>query len=173
MWLLGSEAGASHQAEDGEDVVREHGLPFADEMIRALLAKRKWQTRRLARIPEWATYEQMQWAFEAGLPGLASMPRPRDGKIKRWRFPYAVGDVVWAREAWVPAFARDDAAGGEGYLYRATNDGPEPARWRPSIFMPRGVARIVRPITGVRLQRVEAVSEADAKAVGMWGKDVP
>lgn len=94
------------------------------------------------------------------------------------------GDRLWVRETWC---AVDDTAyGGEKWVdYRATprhsaehpagwdNDPSDPValKWRPSICMPRWASRITLEVTDVRVERLQAISEADAIAEGIEYRD--
>jgi hypothetical protein len=135
---------------------------FGGPMVRAILAGRKTQTRRVIR-----------YAHADGL-GLWTAP-PLGGYFAEHVFgacyaklapcPYGVpGDRLWVREAWadhVGPFGESRFA-----LYRA--DGDERAGpWRPSIFMPRWASRITLEVTAVRVERLQQISEEDAKAEGM------
>jgi len=91
------------------------------------------------------------------------------------------GDRLWVRESyqqWPPENLRAEAD--RPRLYRATD--PEPPamdipsfahhwqgkfRWRPSIHMPRWASRLTLTVTEVRLQRLQDISEADAREEGV------
>jgi hypothetical protein len=133
-------------------------------MIRALLEGRKTQTRRIVK---------------PGPPDGLAMHASGDG----WRYegvdyrgdavercPYGVpGDRLWVREAWsehVGSFGESRVA-----FYRA--DGDERAGpWKPSIHMPRWASRITLELTDVRVQRLQEISEEDAKAEGIQTDDM-
>jgi len=70
-----------------------------------------------------------------------------------------VGQVLWIRETW-----RD---GSDGIEYRANDVDPNLLKWRPSIFMPRIASRITLEVTGVRVQRLQEITNDDALAEGV------
>jgi len=103
-----------------------------------------------------------------------------DGDFVNDFCPYGqVGDRLWARETWrvdrwfnnlpsrywlpQPKHVID---------YKATPDTTSIVscvygKWRPSIFMPRWASRITLEITGVRVERVQEITEEDARAEGV------
>jgi len=117
-------------------------------MVRAILAGRKSQTRRVIK------------------------PQPECGSDAE-RSPYGVpGDRLWVRET------LRGAVTGAAVRYAADScpifrDGETPDVWpwqRPilsSIFMPRWASRITLAVTGVRVQRVQEITEGDALSEGV------
>lgn len=150
----------------------ERPILFSAPMVQAILAGTKTQTRRVVKGKYW---------FSDGRPDLELL-----------RCPYGVpGDRLWVRETfWVehdsdnfemsPAFdcginlAEDDWA---RVWYCATDhepngEGPNDD-WaqfyskRPSIHMPRWASRITLEVTGMRVERVQDISEDDVYAEGV------
>jgi hypothetical protein len=125
-------------------------------MIRALLERKKSQTRRVVKpkpIPEitqiieaphaWLTYIKAKYGQEGEL-----------------QCPYGnPGDRLWVRETFVDC--------GGYYRYYATDDVSSLRKKKPSIFMPRSASRITLAITEIRVQRLQEISEADARAEGV------
>ena len=71
---------------------------------------------------------------------------------------------LWVRETWGE---RDD-----GKVYYAADQELGSLwvdRWRPSIFMPRWASRLTLEVTEVRVQRLQDISEEDARAEGCPG----
>lgn len=116
-------------------------------------------------------------------------------RTKRVHCPYGKrGDRLWVRETWMPGYDHEaDHENGPqvSILYRADNegrtvaapnyelaeqweleyseDGDPPPSWRPSIHMPRWASRITLEITGVRVERLRDISEANCLAEGCTG----
>jgi hypothetical protein len=153
----------------------------------------KWQTRRLADFVP----------IEPGLNLTASslsLGNPFTGQVKSGWCLYSMGgacwnqrtealfakwkkgDVLWAKETFgvhKGCGARKFSNIGVGWIcYRADGGGMCPPslikRWKPSIFMPRRYARIeLELMADPTPQRVNEISEADAKAEGTTYPTMP
>lgn len=72
----------------------------------------------------------------------------------------ATDECATALESGHPGLLHD----GESYSW---SENHSPLKWRPSIYMPRWASRITLEITGIRVERVQDISEADATAEGI------
>lgn len=92
---------------------------------------------------------------------------------------YAPGDRLWVREAWRTQSFDDHWRPSElnagNTLWRYEADGvrshPDPVsrfgKLRPSMYMPRWASRLTLIVTDVRVQRLQDISEEDARAEGV------
>jgi hypothetical protein len=151
--------------------MKERPILFSALMVRALLNCTKSQTRRIVKPqPEW-TEPGTAWTFRddghSG-PGWYAYNEdyPEEGALF-YRCPYGIpGDRLWVRESFcVPSDAPENTRY-VAYMADACED-PGRLRWKPSIHMPRWASRILLEITGVRVERLQAISEADARAEGI------
>lgn len=129
----------------------ERPILFDGESVRGILAGTKTQTRRVVKPQPKKPVcgPGGEWWDEA--TGSAIVTR------------FQVGDQLWVRETWRQLYAAKSIG---TVRYRA-DDGDLGHRWRPSFFMPRWASRITLEVVGVRVERVQAISEADAKAEGV------
>ena len=149
-------------------------------MVRTLLDGRKTQTRRVVKPQPFVhTCYPQPWAENNGANRWTWYYRDLvDGKHPLYdserdcsqfvNCPYGVaGDRLWVKET----FSAHGAFGPNGRKsYRADiPSGKEPhgLHWKPSIFMPRVASRITLEITAVRVERLNAITEADAIAEGI------
>lgn len=144
---------------------------FSAPMVRAILAGTKSQTRRIARLTDSARVKAI-------------------GSAKNWHCddpeavaacPYGVpGDELWVRETWGLHQPYDLTDWHHGHVSdRASVDEWEvdyradwaqdhaPNHWRPSIHMPRWASRLTLKVTGVRVERLQAISAKDILAEGV------
>jgi len=97
--------------------------------------------------------------------------------------PYGkVGDRLWVRETFADLsdydsgfYTEDQGYVTAGIIYRADDAdgawGNDPDfKWKPSIHMPRSASRITLENTGVRVERLQDISEEDAIAEGFNSK---
>ena len=124
--------------------MKDRPILFKGEMVRAILEGRKTQTRRVVKHVE------------------TNEPVLRDPRPYKKPCPYGpVGDRLGVRETFMPMPHLNAKA-----FYRAT-DRLVGGKWKPSIFMPRALSRITLEITNVRVERLQDISERDARAEGV------
>ena len=101
-----------------------------------------------------------------------------DGGFWHRRCPFGVpGDCLWVREAWAYSVHAQSAARDEDgpFVYAADHGSQQHRlcdRWRPSTTMPRWASRVALEVVSVGLERLHAISEADAWAEGVDAAEV-
>lgn len=151
---------------------------FNTDMVKALLDGRKTVTRRIMK-PQPLFYTGRKYIFADN----ECPPKWQccDNIIDTYQ--YRTGDILYVRETWQYLYKLD---GNEQiventgkYYYAATELLPsggyvdsrgtthEAIPWRPSIHMPKEVARIWLKITDVRIERLQEITEEQIKAEGL------
>lgn len=157
---------------------RERPILMSAPMVRALLSGAKTQTRRVVKPQPLG-----------GAPTLLEhlLPHQRWATDEAeeehvWKCPYGEpGDRLWVRETWSPDPPIDSSWASTEWngCGRRIDGVPErfqhprfcnysadwlhgPIVWRPSIHMPRWASRLTLEITGVRVERLQEISEGDA-----------
>lgn len=182
--------------------MKEQPIPFSGPMVRAILAGRKTQTRRLVRTcrqfrdmgatgPDDA-YDVVVGEHHGDALFLVAGDHGYTDPVP---CPYgAVGDRLWVREAWRSAVGLDkvkgaaslkphcqpldvpiryEADGEDRDGHRIDNFGGRWGRYRHARFMPRWACRLLLEVTEVRVQRLQDTSASDARAEGIVERDRP
>ena len=135
---------------------------FNTEMVQAIKAGRKTQTRRVCK-------------------GQGECNPVQVG----YHPPFKPGDIMWVRETWQCVFDFDNSdqpiEETERYIYYAdspmpfdywvdadTGEHKEQMPWKPSIHMPKEAARIFLRVKDVRVERLLDITEEDAVREGCY-----
>ena len=153
--------------------MKERPILFSAPMVRAILAGTKTQTRRALAPDLFMSSGGAVVRMASAGPATTGI---REAHCPYWREP---GDRLWVRETWREW---SDAAwhyAADGLVLPKQRDRElaeflaqrapftwESYTWRPSIHMPRWASRITLEVTGVRVERLQDISEADATAEG-------
>jgi len=147
--------------------VKYTGTIFQGWGVRAILEGRKTNTRRLnglkrvnANPDDWCQPYQLETD-----PTLWTWRNRTSGQVLTLRCPYGqVGDRLWVRESF--SYLED----GVGFPCWYWADGnPEQGNWtppKPSIHLPRIYSRITLELTGVKVERIQDISESDVEREG-------
>lgn len=172
--------------------VKERPIIFSGEMVEALMrdVNPKTMTRRALR-PQPVWNEGVVWRDVCTIPGFWTWQRSQTHNILLHKgapyqsdilehCPYGKpGDRLYAKEAfaYVMATAYRCSEGAqrivnpndphEAAVYRAGWDMSKPGRWRSPRFMPRWASRLLLEVVSVRVERVQDITEEDARAEGV------
>ncbi|MCM6305653.1 hypothetical protein M4D13_24220 [Klebsiella pneumoniae] len=171
----------------------ERGMIFNAEMVRAILDGRKTQTRRpikwkqtrFTEIGEredgskWPWSEDAEHACDLWHPCPFGAVGDRIWVREAYRFPASLDDVsptgvgemavaTGYRKPWAPTFYEFTGTFSDGWKgFETPPKVSNAGKLRPSIHMPRWASRILLEITDVRVERLNAISEDDARAEGI------
>ncbi|MBJ2110888.1 hypothetical protein [Proteus terrae] len=166
--------------------MKERGIIFNAEMVRAILDGRKTQTRRIVKnvMPDNGMWLKKPTKTRSGTTTHV-LDAPKHNLCPLGK----AGDHLWVRETWMPDAPRDGTWGdvefygckdsqlsmiperfrkSEYCIHRASWDGDELVGWTPSIHMPRWASRITLEVTDVRVEQLNDISNDDAKSEGCW-----
>lgn len=162
---------------------------FSGPMVQAILREieapgtGKTQTRRVIKLPTWASENPSDVEIdEFGAPQVIVR---ETGCFATLPLRYVYGDLLWVRESGSllrEAFDHDPRSGedvwrdagfchaADGAIVQARPYDPPLGDWagdcaqlsRPSIHMPRWASRLTLEVTGVKVERLQDISEADA-----------
>jgi len=167
------------------DLAKEHPIVFSTPLIPGLLDGSKTQTRRTRGLEEINKSPDDWWEPKADGRGWWLFESKRSHPQVFLNCPYGqAGDRLWVREAWASIKLHDgtpprDVKPIHGIWYKQKEDtrlGPKElnpwpdgniGKWRSPLFLPRWASRILLEITGVRVERLQEIAEADIDAEGI------
>ena len=175
--------------------MKEIPILFSTAMVQAILEGRKSQTRRLVKWPKVPTWHDEDYAPNTverrgdgpWWPSFNHRCGAKDisGPLK---CPYGnPGNILWVRETWGVGCRPDPFQGSvDGIEYKADAKfiddveslplhqyedfdygNYDKSGWYPSIHMPKAISRIWLQVESVRVERLQDISEEDAKAEGV------
>ena len=138
----------------------EKPILFKNEMVQAILAGRKTMTRRIIKPKTLDRFINLIWNPNENL-SLS---------------PYQVGDILWVKETWWAD--NKNWAEARTFLHKADAPFPDPwsndFKWRSSRYMPRIAARLFLKVKDVRVERLQDITEGDARSEGIeWTDEGP
>ena len=156
---------------------------FNAEMVRAILDGRKTVTRRVVKTKHkdacgfYVTTRKSDGAF-MGVYEYDENESMFDNPLEP---PFKVNDILYVRETWThggcaicEVYECYGCCNAADYLYKADFDSAalsgfkdDGYSWRPSIHMPKEAARIFLKVTGVRVERLQEITEGDIMREGI------
>lgn len=174
----------------------EKPILFNTPMVRAIQDDIKTETRRIIKPQPCMQLAYISAGFKAGRWGYPPkgawkswgeqfmLPDnlPKEEIDKFWNPPYRGDDILYIRETFAPLYENATSDKVVGYMYKAQNisefdamypDGKDyswSGKWKPSIHMPKEAARIWLEVTGVRVERLQDITEEGVAKEGLKSK---
>lgn len=151
---------------------------FSTEMVQAILADRKNQTRRVLGHSgtcvkcgctdndcSQCIEKQGKPCYWIDIDHLLCSRCSSEGKTIESK--YQIDDILWVRETFIES-KTPDIPNNRGWSFSYKADGGYGIiKWKPSLFMPKEAARIFLKVTNVRCERLNDISEEDAILEGI------
>ena len=146
---------------------------FNTDMVKAILDGKKTVTRRICKdgndytVPDMEYYDAEKRTY--AVHNYADKDHTNKLSIAERTCSICPGDILYIRETWQYI---DFAGENNGYVYKASENGSlwesETYEWiwKPSIHMPKEAARIFLRVSGVRVERLQDMTEEDALKEG-------
>lgn len=174
--------------------MKERPILFSGPMVRAILEGRKTQTRRVVKPPLWweghritgttphgrsSRYQDILSSWDGGRQMFCPRGQPGDRLWVKEAFGFdAAYDHVKPRDIREMAELKNRMIetrhnkgfphGGSIVLAHKADWTPDYVhRWRSSRFMPKWASRLTLEVTGIRVERLQDISEEDARAEGV------
>ena len=145
--------------------MRDIPIIFSARMVQALLAGRKTMTRRLlysVRKEKNGLIRSPMFLRDHPPPHFQTVNPGQYYTLSGWQKAKA-GDRLWVRENIYVEGGHD----GNGFGYGADLDPQHAApKLTPCIHMPRHLNRLTLAVTATKIERLQQISEADARAEG-------
>lgn len=149
--------------------MKEKGMIFTSESVRAIIAGRKTQTRRImvgSNCPHGESGDRI-WVKETFCsPSMNIVGYSADSECGAWN---GSDDRFWIHHGYIigaPGYAAKTATVKAGAC-RTFGLSAYGGKWRSPRFMPRWASRITLEIVEVRVQRVQEISVSDAISEGI------
>lgn len=145
---------------------------ISTEMVRAILDGRKSCTRRICKdaneytVPDMDFYNADRRTY--AVHNFADKEYTEQLSIAERTCPICPGDILYVRETWKKA--------PNGYYYYEDwqrNDIADITKWKPSIHMPKEAARIWLKVMNVRVERLQEITDEQAKREGIQYDECP
>ena len=143
---------------------------FNTEMVQAILDGRKTVTRRICKDANDYTVPMIDFIDNDkrtyAVQSFYDKNHEDQCSLAEVNMPICIGDILWVRETWGKGYEEGS------YIYKASDklaslpSFKESSRliYHPSIHMPKEAARIFLKVTDVRVERLQDITEEQAKA---------